>query len=272
MLKVKIVLIEIFTNLQLIWTVSRYNNKSDYEGHRFGTIWEILDPIIQVGIYFFMFGTVRARNAVEFADNVTLPFFPWMIAGMVAWMFMSKATNVGSKSVQKKISLVSKMQFPMSVLPAMSIASKVPAFAVTIAVAMIILPLYGFFPNIYWLQLIYYIFAVFVFMYFFALLNSTIMILFKDYSQILGPIMRFNMFFAGVIWRTHNIFPRWFVQLMDLNPLTYIVNGFRNSLFGEAFFWQHWETTLFFWLLMSLLAVVSSHLHLKLRSKFVDIV
>ena len=273
MAKIKIIILELFTNLQLIWAVSRYNNKSDYEGTKFGKIWEILDPIIQVGIYFFMFGSIRGRSDVYFGfeEVEMVAFFPWMLAGMVAWMFMKKTTSSGSKSVVKKLSLVSKMKFPMSILPAMTIASVLPSLLVTIVVAMVILPMYGIFPNLYWLQLIYYVFAVIVFMYFFALLNSTIMILFKDYAQVLGPFMRFNMFFAGVIWRRETVFPTWFVRLMDLNPLTYIVDGFRYSFFREALFWQHWETTLFFWLMMLLLAIAASHFHLKLRNKFIDL-
>jgi len=185
-------------------------------------------------------------------------------------MFMNKVTMSGCQSVKNQIKLVSKMQFPMSVLPAMTLASRLTSYIVMTIFTIIILINVGFTPNIFWIQLLYYIFAMFVFIYFFALLNSTLTIIFRDYVKILGPIMRFNMFFSGVIWRTEEIFPRWFGQLMDLNPFSYIITGFRYTFFGQAFFWEHWETTVFFWLLVFLLAIVASHLHLKLRAKFID--
>ena len=271
MLKIKTILSEVLNNLQLTWTVARYNNKATFQGHYFGMIWEVLDPLIQIGVYFLIFGAIRDRNPVQ-VGLIRVPFFVWMLVGMTAWMFMSKVTLTGAESVRKKISLVSKMQFPMSVIPAMTLASRITAYSVTTTAAIIVLLVSGYMPNIFWVQYIYYVFAMAAFIYFFALLNSTLTIMFRDYIQILRPFMRFMMFFSGVIWRLGEMaLPRWFIQLMDLNPFSYIITGFRYTFFGQAFFWQHWETTVFFWLLVLLIAFVSSHLHLKLRAKFIDL-
>jgi len=274
-LGIKTILNEVLRHFQLIWTVARYNNKAAFQGHYFGMAWEVLDPLIQIGINFFIFGAMRNMRDVRVGlgdDYVYVPFFAWMVVGMVAWMFMNKVTLSGSESVQKKISLVSKMKFPMSTLPAMTLASRLTSFMVTTVVAIVIVISAGFTPSIIWIQYIYYVFAMLVFCYFFALLNSTLTILFRDYIQILRPVMRFMMFFSGVIWRLDESFPTSFARLMDLNPFSYVITGFRYTLFGQAFFWQHWETTLFFWLLVLLLALTSSHLHLKLRAKFIDLV
>ena len=275
MSKVKMILKEVLGQLQLIWTVSWYNNKASVQGHRFGMLWEIFDPLIQVGIYFFIFGMARDMDPVLFGLGdryVYVPFFPWMITGMTAWMFMRKVTLDASKSVKKDLSLVSKMQFPMSVMPAMTLASQILLFSVMTVTSVIVVLIFGFVPTLHMLQFVYYTVSMFIFIYFFALLNSTLIIMFPDYSKILKPFMRFNMFFAGVIWRTGERFPAWFAHLMDLNPFSYIVTGMRYTFFGQAYFWQHWETTLFFWALIVVLAIVSSHLHLKLRAKFVDLV
>jgi teichoic acid transport system permease protein len=271
MLNIKTILKEVLGHLQLTWTVARYNNKAAFQGHYFGMAWEVLDPLIQIGIYYFMFGAMREMRGVK-VGHIEVPFFSWMVIGMAAWMFMSRVTLIGSQSVQKKIGLVSKMQFPMSVLPAMTVASRITSYIVTTIATLIIILSAGFTPNIFWIQYIYYVLAMFVFLYFFSLLNSTLTIMFPDYIQVLRPVMRFMMFFSGVIWRLNEMpFPNWFVQLMDLNPFSYIITGFRYTFFGQAFFWQHWETTAFFWLLVLLIAIVASHLHLKLRAKFIDL-
>jgi len=268
---------EIFLNLNLIWTVARYNNKAQFQGHYLGIAWEILDPLIQIIINFFIFGGIRPRNDVNVGlglSYIVVGFFPWMLVGTVAWMFMNKVTLTGATSVSSKMKMVAKLQFPISVLPAMTLASRTVAYLAMTVVMIVVLLFNGFGPSLYWLQAIYYMFAMYVFMYFFALLNSTLTILSKDYIQILRPVMRFMMFFSGVIWRLNEIrnLPNWFVQLMDLNPFSYIITGFRFTFFGQAFFWEHWETTVFFWLLMLVLALGSTHLHLKLRAKFVDLV
>lgn len=277
MLKIKIILKEVLSHLSLIWAVARYNNKATFQGHYFGLAWEIINPLIQISLYFFVFGSIRNNSAVSvgLGDNyINVEFLPWMLVGMSAWLFMNRATISGSLSVSKKIGLVSKMQFPISILPAMDLAGKLTAYFVTVLIVTFILISAGFTPTIYWLQYIYYFVAMLFFVYFFALLNSTLTVIFRDYHQVLKPVMQLFFWFSGVIWRIHemtNISP-WFIRLMDLNPFSYIISGFRYTFFSQAFFWEHWETTLFFWLLVLLIAIVSSHLHLKLRSKFIDLV
>jgi len=273
MVKIRTVINEIFANLQLIWTVARYNNKATFQGHYFGLVWEILNPLIQIAIWGFVFGAIRNRSAV-WVGEYQVSFIPWMLIGMTAWMFMNNTTISGSLSVQKKIGLVSKMQFPMSILPAIDIASKLTTYFVLLLISLIILLTSGYFPTIHWLEFIYYFGAMLIFIYFFALLNSTITILFRDYHNLLKPIMRLFFFFSGPIWRMQEMsaIPRWFVRLMDLTPFSYIITGLRHAMFGDGLLRDNFGiTTLSFWLIVLLLAITSSHLHLKFRPRFIDL-
>lgn len=273
MLKIITVLKEVLNNLNLIWTVARYNNKAALQGHYFGVVWEFLNPMIEIALNWFVFGTMRNRQPLIFGGE-EVPFLVWMLIGIAAWRLMNRSTLSASHSVQKKIKLVSKMQFPISTLPAMDIAGKTTAYFVTLGIVIVILLFSGIIPTIYWFQAIYYWLAMFVFIYFLALLNSTLTITFHDYHQVLAPIMRLLFWFSGVVWSLDEmeVIPRWFVRAMDLNPFSYIITGFRNAFLSGEFFWQHWETTIFFWLFVMLIAIVSTHLHLKLRAKFIDLV
>jgi len=270
--KVKKIIQELLGNLNLIWVVARYNNKAAFHGHYFGMIWEIFNPLIEILLNWFVFGAIRDRRPLYFGGN-QVPFLAWMLVGMAAWRLMNRATLTASQSVQKKIKLVSKMQFPVSTLPAIEIAGKMTAFFVTLVITVAILLYNNITPTIYWLQFFYYLFAMLVFMYFFGLLNSTLTMIFRDYHQVLSPIMRLLFWFSGVVWRLDemDVIPRWFVRAMDLNPFSYIITGFRNSFLSGEFFWQHWETTTFFWLFVLLLAILASHLHMKFRAKFADL-
>lgn len=277
MSKVITILKEIFGNLTLIWTVARYNNKATFQGHYFGLAWEVLNPMIQIALNWFVFSAIRNRTPLYFGrgEGVEVPFLAWMLIGMSAWLLMNRATLTASKSVQSKIKLVSKMQFPISVLPAMDIAGKITAYFITLGIVIIILLFNGVTPTIFWFQAIYYIFAMYIFIYFLGLLTSTITILFKDFQQILAPIVRLLFWFSGVVWNLQEMvrsgaLPASIVRATDLNPFSYIITGFRHSFLSGYFFWEHWETTLFFWLLVFAIALVGSHLHLKLRNKFID--
>lgn len=47
---------EQFGNLGIMFRISRYQDKSDYQSHYLGLVWEYLYPIIQIGIYWLVFG------------------------------------------------------------------------------------------------------------------------------------------------------------------------------------------------------------------------
>jgi len=270
---IKIILKELFSNLQLIWTVARYNNKASFQGHYFGVVWEFLNPLIQIAIWGFVFGAIRNRSDVNVGTNA-IPFIPWMLVGMTVWLFMNRATTSGALSVQRQIKLVAKMQFPVSILPAMDIAAKLTSYLFLLLITVIIILLNGIMPTLHWLSFFYYFVAMLIFIYFFALLNSTITLLFRDYHNILKPVMRLFFFFSGPIWRMQemSVIPNWFVRLMDLTPFSYIITGLRQSFFGEGFARNGWGiATLSFWLIVTLIALVGSHMHLKLKSKFVDL-
>lgn len=270
---IKMTFKEVFGNIPLIWTVARYTNKASFGRHYFGMIWEFLNPLIQIAIWGFVFGAIRNRQPVFVGEN-PVPFIPWMLVGMTIWLFMNRATTGGALSVQKQIKLVSKMQFPVSILPAMDMASKLTSYFFLLGITVVILFMNGIFPTIHWLGFFYYFVSMLIFIYFFALLNSTITMLFRDYHNLLKPMMRLFFFFSGPLWRMQEMsaIPRWFIRLMDLTPFSYIITGLRHSFFGSGIFRENWLiTTASFWLIVLLLALVGSHYHYKYKARFIDL-
>jgi len=270
------ILKELFDNIQLTWAIARYNNRSSFQGHKFGVVWEFLNPLIQIALWGFVFGVLRGRGTVNVNGN-SIPFLPWMLVGMTIWLFMNRAVIGGASSVKKRIKLVSKMQLPSSIIPAISIASKLTSYLILLLFVFVVLFVFGFAPTIYWLGFFYYFIAMLIFIYFFSLLNSTIAMVFPDYLNLLKPIMRLFFFFSGAIWRLQemvqqNSLPAWFVRLMDLTPFSYIINGLRNAFLGNVFFHEDWiMTSAAFWLIVLLISIIGTHLHLKLRAKFIDL-
>ena len=271
MIKIFKILKEVLSNMQLAWLVARSNKKALFKEHRFGIVWEYLNPLIQIGMWGLVFGVIRGRGGVEVGRN-SVPFIPWMLVGMTAWGFMNGGVKRGGVSVLKKKTSLLKVEHPLSVLPLISIFNKLSTYFVLLFFTLLILFVTGFMPTLYWLKFSYYFIAMLIFVYFFALLNSTIILVFPDYENILNPIMRLFFFFSGPIWRIHGIdgIPSWFIRLMDLTPFSYIITGFRHVFFGDGFFREGWLiTTAAFWLVVLFIAIIASHCHLKMREKFI---
>lgn len=265
----RIVLIEQFKNFNIIRRVSKYEEKATYQNHYLGMIWQFLNPVIQIGIYYLVFGI--GMNGGRKVDGY--PFLIWMLIGITAWFFINSTILGGSNSIYKKVGLVSKMKFPMSILPSINIASNLISYIAMVGILVVIMCAYGIYPTIYWLQYFYYFVCMIAFLFSFSILNSTITVLVRDYHIALQSTIRLLFYLSGVIWdvETRN-FPVWFVRILRLNPIHYIIDGFRDSFLSKEWFWEKGTLSLFFWILTFFILILGSHLHMKFRSRFVDFI
>lgn len=267
MREVKIVLKEQLKNFRFIFRMSKYEESATYQSHYLGLLWQILNPLIQVGIYYLIFGLgLRGGRNVD-----GVPYIVWMLLGLIPWIYITQSFTGASRSIYRQVNLASKMKFPVSVLPTITIVSNLTNFFPMIVVVIVTLFAHGFMPTIYWLQFFYYLFCMIFFLFSFSIFNATIATVIRDYQIVLQSSMRLLFYISGTIWNfeTANL-PRWIVQILKLNPFFYITSGFRDSLMSREWFWDKMNYTLIFWFFTFIILIVGSHIHLKFRSKFVD--
>lgn len=255
----------------LIRRLSLYEIKTQNKNNYLGMFWEILNPAIQVLIYWFVFGTLRKRSPVEMA-GMEIPFFSWLLAAFFLWIFFYQSTIQGSKSIYSRLRMLSKMNFPMSVIPSYVIFSKFYIHLVLLGITIILFQFWGFHINIYYLQFIYFIFAALCLIFSISLITSTLSTIVRDVHMLLNSVLRMLLYLSGVLWPITLLqdFPI-IMQLLKLNPLIYLIEGYRAAFFGtEWYFITHWQYTLYFWGLVAVLFLIGSYLHVRFRRHFID--
>ncbi|KYC77956.1 ABC transporter permease [Bacillus licheniformis] len=267
------VLKEQYLSLPLIIRLAAYETKSKYQMNYLGVLWQFLNPLIQMLAYWFVFG-IGIRKSSEMITGVgEVPFIIWMLAGLIPWFFISPTILDGSNSVYKRINMVAKMNFPISSLPSVAIAANLFSYFVMMAIYVIVLLAFGIYPNLQWLEYIYYLFCMIVFMFAFSLFNSTISVLVRDYQFLLQSVTRLLFFLLPIFWdistQLGDKHPA-LLNVIKLNPLFYIIDGFRNSFLGGSWFFEDATYMLYFWAFTLLLLTVGSVLHIKFRDRFVD--
>lgn len=267
------ILKEQVTSFPLILRLAAYETKSKYQMNYLGVLWQFLNPLIQMLAYWFVFG-IGIRKSSEMITGVgEVPFIIWMLAGLIPWFFISPTILDGSNSVYKRINMVAKMNFPISSLPSVAIAANLFSYFVMMAIYVIVLLAFGIYPNLQWLEYIYYLFCMIVFMFAFSLFNSTISVLVRDYQFLLQSVTRLLFFLLPIFWDISTQLGDKHPELLNvikLNPLFYIIDGFRNSFFDGSWFFEDITYTLYFWAFTLLLLTVGSVLHMKFRDRFVD--
>lgn len=258
-------------NFYLVRRLSLYELESENKNNYLGMAWEIINPSIQIMIYWFVFGTLRERAPIE-VGGVEVPFFTWLLAGFFLWIFFYQATIQGSKSIYTRLRMLSKMNFPMSVIPNIVIFSKLYVHIFMVAITIVIFQFMGYFANIYYLQFIYFIFAAFCLIFSVSLITSTLSTIIRDIHMFLNSTLRMMLYLSGVLWPITLLadFPM-IMKLMKLNPLFYLIEGYRSTFFGTGwYFIEHWQYTLYFWGLVIVLFLFGSMLHVKFRRHFID--
>ncbi|AIF44607.1 ABC transporter permease [Virgibacillus sp. SK37] len=267
----KKVLKEQMNNFYLIRRLSFYELRSQNENNYLGMSWEIINPAIQILIYWFVFGTLRSRAPIE-VSGVSVDFFNWLLAAFFLWIFFYQATIQGSKSIYSRLKMLSKMNFPMSVIPSYVIFSQFYVHLIMVGLSIIIFQLTGNYINIYYLQLVYFMFATLCLVFAVSLITSTLSTIIRDVHMFLNSTLRMLLYLSGVLWpitllKDHDLI----MAIMKLNPLYYLIEGYRAAFFtSDWYFLTNWHYTLYFWVVVTILLLIGSTLHVKFRKHFID--
>ncbi|MDQ0269116.1 teichoic acid transport system permease protein [Cytobacillus purgationiresistens] len=250
----------------LIRRLSLYELKSTNNNNYLGMMWELLNPGIQIAIYWFVFG----YGIREGRDIDGVPFFQWMLAGIVVWFFINPSISQGSKSIYTRIRMISKMSFPMSVIPTYVIFSKLYPHMVLVVISTAILHFTGYPISIYFIQIPYFLFGTIALLLAISLITSTLSTIVRDVQQIVQAILRIMIYLLPILWVTFSL-PEWVQSVMKVNPLFYLVEGYRHALLGQGWYIiSDPYYTLYFWLIVFILFWIGSALHVKFRKHFID--
>src|SRR5690625_573145 len=224
------ILKEQFEHFYLIKRLSFYEIKSQNRNNYLGTTWEIINPSIQLLIYWFVFGTIRSRAPIEMSGEL-IQFFPWLLAGFFVWTFAYQSIIQGSKSIYTRLRMLSKMNFPMSVIPNIAIFSNLYIHLVLMVLVSILLQLIGYPLSVYYLQFVYFIISAVSLVFAVSLITSTLSTIIRDFHMFLNSILRMFLYVSGVLWPITLLekYPL-VMKLAQLNPLYYLIEGYRSAL------------------------------------------
>ena len=255
-----------FSNAQMIKSLSINDFRNKYASSYLGIIWGFIQPLVTILVYWFVF-QVGFRSA----DVGDVPFILWFIAGIIPWFFFSDAWPSTTGVFTEYSYLVKKVVFKIEILPIVKIMSSLFVHLFFIIFIYVIAALYGYYPDIYSLQFIYYSFAMIVLVYSLSIITSAVVLFFRDLSQIINILMNMGFWITPIGWQL-TMLPNSVARIFKLNPLYYIVTGYRDAFVDKIFFWQRPYETIYFWMLCLVTLLIGIRLFNKLRPHFSDVI
>ncbi|NCB92990.1 MAG: ABC transporter permease [Clostridia bacterium] len=259
--------VELYQNKGLIFSLSKNDFKTKYAGSYLGIVWAFIQPVVTIVVYWFVFSVgLKAGSMSDY------PFVLYLVSGIVPWFFFQDALNGGTNALLEYNYLVKKVVFKISILPIVKIISALFVHAFFVGFALILCALYGYLPGFATLQIFYYSMCTFMFALGLVYATSAIVIFFRDLTQIISIVLQVGVWLTPIMWDLNMLkdYP-WAIKLFKLNPMYYIVSGYRDSMLGHIWFWDHWGWTLYFWVVTVLLFAVGSIVFKRLKPHFADV-
>lgn len=257
--------VELVENRGLLWSLAKNDFKTRFAGSYLGIFWAFVNPVVTILLYWFVF---------QFALKVTgvdgFPFVLWLTAGLVPWFLFSEALTNGTNSMIEYAYLVKKVVFKIDILPAIKIVSALLVHFVFLGFCLILSAFLGYLPSIYTLQILYYMICMLAFVTGLVYMTSAIVLFFKDLGQFINVFMQVFMWMTPIMWSS-NIIPPYLLWIFKLNPMYYVITGYRDALLYHVSITQHMGYTVYFWAVVIVVFLVGTTVFRRLRPHFADV-
>lgn len=262
---------DITSNIKLINELSKNDLKKRFADSYFGILWAFVSPIITICVYWFIF-TVGLRGASN--DVNGYPFVLWLISGLIPWFLFADIINSGTNVLLEYAYLVKKIVFNVSILPVVKIVTATIIHLILLLFTLLIFAGTGHFPDIYMLQIPYYILALWFFSAACVFMTSAVVLFFRDLGQLVNIFMQVFIWITPIMWQDAQVADTYpvLIRIIRLNPMYYIVKGYRDAMINHVWFWEDMGMTLYFWVVTILLFILGSNIFVKLKPHFSDVI
>ncbi len=114
----------------LLGTLVGRELKARYRGSALGFLWSLLNPLMLLGVYSFVFGYVFVQGRAEFVS----PYALFLITGLFPWVWVSSSLLEGTVSLTVNAGLIRKAVFPVELLPMVSVLANLVNFLFAVPV------------------------------------------------------------------------------------------------------------------------------------------
>ncbi len=196
--------------------------KVRYKRSVLGFLWALLNPMLLMLVLTIVFSTIFGASIPHYAV--------FILSALLPWTFFSQSLAYGAESVVGNADLIKKVRVPKSIFVLAAVASNminlllslVPLFLIVIAV--------GHPLHLTWIYLPVPLLALSLFTlgasFFFAAAN----VFYRDVSHILQVVLQVWFYVTPILYSIQ-IFPAKYRWMFEFNPVIFVLNGFRLSVY-----------------------------------------
>jgi lipopolysaccharide transport system permease protein len=247
---------------ELFYFLAWRDVKVRYKQTLLGAAWAILQPVTTMIVFTILFG------GLAHVPSDGEPYAIFSYAGLLPWNFFSSAISNSGNSLVGNSNLITKVYFPRLVIPGAAVGAALVDFVIAAAILFAMMPWYGvpftahllMFPA---LALMTTLAAAGVGMW-----MSALNVKYRDVRYALPFLIQIWMYVTPIIYPLNFVPMRW-RWLLQLNPLSGVIEGYRDAIFGRPFDWS--QLALSAAMILAMLAY-SAYAFRRMEREFADVI
>jgi len=200
--------------------------KVRYKSSVLGFIWCLLNPLLMMVVFTFVFTVIFPAGGKE-----SFPIF--FLAGLLPWQFFANSINTSTRSIVDNAHLIKKVYFPRKVLPVAGVLSHLVNFLLALVVFFALFPLFRVRVTSWILLLPVIILIQLLFTLGLAFVLSTMNVFYRDTQHIMETLMLLWFFLTPIFYSLEDAQSVLIGLSIDLRNLIYTLNPMAS--FIEAY-------------------------------------
>ena len=219
---------ELWTYRDLLWTLVWRNLTVRYKQSAVGIAWAVIKPVLQMLVFSVVFGRLAGL------PSEGMPYPVFLYAGLLPWTYFSSTITSASGSLLAGGNMINKVYFPRMILPFSYLFTSLIDLFLAMLVLLAMMFWYRadmtFGPQML-LFLVFLVPAV-VFAGGLSLWLCALAVKYRDIHHLVPYLLQIGMFITPVVYAV-KLLPARYQWLLELNPMTGVIEGFRWSLLGK---------------------------------------
>lgn len=231
---------ELWARREFAITVPLGELKAQNQDTALGQFWHLLNPLLLVGVYYFVFGVVLGLNEPGSGRGGVDNYLPFLVVGVITFDYTRSSVQSGARMIVKNRRLVQSINFPRAILPVSSIVSETVSHLYALPVMLVLLVLMGELPLWTWLLLVPIVALQALFNLGIAMTVARFAFHFRDVQNFMPYLLRLWFYMSGVLYPLTDGFieTRWVLWILQANPMWSVIEISRDALLdGEVVGW-----------------------------------
>ena len=210
---------------ELLKTNVKKEIRGKYKNSFLGVLWSFLNPLLQIAVYAIVFPLIL-RNTQE---NYVI----FLCCGLIPWTFFSTAISRAAFTMVENGNILKKVYFPREILPISIVTSEAVNFFIStiIIIGFVIFGGLGITKYIIFYPIV--LFAQYLLLIAISFIVSSISVYIRDLQHLVGVALQLLFYGTPIVYASETI-PENFKWILNINPMTYIINGYRDIFYNQT--------------------------------------